>query len=465
MKCLDLFKILQEDLDMLPNQKIISLTKNKFEALIVDVNEEFGLAAIADLTCKSPKRPSVVTFEEVDRKIKSRTWEIVDHDLPEIFFSDDKCIKPKSLELRDKALQIIEPLLNDPDMYYRYLYGDSSSIGAYLQKKSNRLKKPVYSALNRYFQYGGMPNSLLPHYFNCGQSYQLRDAPVQLENGDICLFSKPGVETTYGDPYRAVTKLDRGQIKTFSVRIKPGQDVRLADLYLDYCIEFCCIEVRPKDAKDSDIANQMNMILPRRHLISPRSFKREIMKAVGRLNFLRKKLGSINYDRDASGKPGSAKQGLRGIASRYEIDSTTFDIYLRYPYSTDSLLATGRPTVYFVVDTVSGMIVGVHVSFKAPCWESAGQALFNAFSDKVEFCASYGVEITESEWPCNIVCRELTMDRGCENTDKNIKSLVKGHVGLTAGNFNAYHRGDMKPHVEKKFDVVQSKLFRLKQER
>ncbi|WP_323887229.1 hypothetical protein, partial [Aeromonas allosaccharophila] len=57
---------------------------------------------------------------------------------------------------------------------------------------------------------------------------------------------------------------------------------------------------------------------------------------------------------------------------------TIADIYIRYSYSKDELVSIGRPVIYSVVDSFSGMIVGIHVGFDSPCWHGASQALFNA---------------------------------------------------------------------------------------
>ncbi len=437
------------------NQKLVSNTDEKLELLIVAICWDTGLLAVSDLLAKVPLRPFVVSITEIETAIRSGYQKIVDHDFPKILLTPDTQLDPGWIKARDKALEAIRPLLKEPELLHRYLFGDKSGILQKLIESSGLSKKYITSRLNRYFYFGGIKNSLLPHYFKCGKNNQLPIEPVMRE-GTVCLKSKSGPETRYGTPYRGVTQQDIKQIEQFSKTIRSGVGVKFSELHLDYCMKYASVEIRPTGAEDCDIAEPTRIIFPRMQLISPRSFKMHLKKFVSNLTFLKKRVGAINYARDHAGKPGLARAGLRGPTSRYEIDSTVADVYIRYPYSKGELLSTGRPVIYFVIDTLSGMIVGLHVGFESPCWHGASQALFNAMNSKVAFCQRYGVNITEADWPCQLPCRELTFDRGSENTDKNISSLLRGLIGVTVGNFNAYHRGDMKGTIEKTFDIIQT---------
>ncbi|WP_421201010.1 transposase [Aeromonas enteropelogenes] len=437
------------------NQKLVSTTDDKSELLIVAICWDTGLLAVSNLLVNVPLRPFVVSIAETEASIRSGRLTLVDHDFPKILLTPDSQLESAWIKDRDKAIAALSPLIKDPELLHRYLFGDKSGILQRLIELSGLSKKYIASKLNRYFQYGGIENSLLPRYFMCGKANQLPIQPM-IQNGTVCIRSKTGPKTRYGTPYRGVTQQDIKQIEQFSKTIRSGAGVKLSELYQDYCIKYESVVIRPPNAKDSDIAEQTRMVLPRANIISPRSFKAHLRKFVSGLTFLKKRVGDINYARDHAGKPGLACAGLRGPTSRYEIDSTIADVYIRYPYSKDELLSTGRPVIYFVIDTLSGMIVGLHVGFESPCWHGASQALFNAMSNKVAFCHQYGVYIKDEDWPCELPCRELTFDRGSENTDSNISSLLRGLIGITVGNFNAYHRGDMKGTIEKSFDIIQS---------
>ena len=441
---------------MLPNQKIVSRNKNQIEWLIVEVAEDLDLVALTDLSLKRPKRPFTKRISELQESFDKGTMEVVDHTLPPALEMRDELIPDKWLKKRDEANEAIAPIITDRTLRYEYLFGNSSGILLHLVRVTGRSKKYIATTLNRFFAFGGFPNSLLPHYFMCGSNYSLPANYVVLENNRVCLASKPGPRVNYGDEFRGITREDVNNITDFCKSIPSGEKVVARDLYRKYCREYCLVTIKPKQAPNNDIAEPTKMILPRNYRISPRAFIRRVKKTVSKLTFLRKEKGSTSYDRDHAGKPGVAREGLRGPASRYEIDTTVADVYIRYPYSTDSLLSTGRPIIYMVIDTATTMIVGLHVAFDGPNWHGAGQALFNAMTSKVEFCAKYGVPIEEEDWPCHHPCREVTFDRGGENTDAHIESMLRPRIGITAGNLNAYHRGDCKGTVEKAFDVVQT---------
>ncbi len=439
---------------MLVNQKLVSTNKNEEEWLIVDVNDYREEVVVTDMLANPPKRPVTKPFIWVLRKLNEKTAELIDHEHPDELFYLDSGLKAGWIEKRDSAYEAITSLVDDELVLDDYFYGDSDGILNRLVNESGRSKKFVQASINRYFRYGCMVNSLLPRYFVCGKNYRMLATP-NIKKGKVCLKSKPGPKTKYGNPYRQVTQIDRANIQTFAKKLGEIKTVNLTDLHRDFCREYFVRLIRPEGVDESDIAEDFYAVLPRMHLISPRSFKRELKKCIGTLEFIRKRTGSILYDRDHKGKPGVARKGLRGPTSRYEIDSTVADCYIRYEYTNDERLSVGRPVIYMVIDVVSSMIVGLHVCFHGPDWHGESQALFNAFTDKVEFCKKYGVTIKKGDWPCFHVCRELTLDRGTENGHRSTTSMLKGKIGLTAANFNAYHRGDAKGTVEKSFDTIQ----------
>ncbi len=443
---------------MLVNQIIKSTGKRQaVKLLIVHVCEETNQIAVSDLLANPVGRPIKYSVEHVEKMIRTKKWEFGSHDFPDYLYKPDSDIPKAYLVKRDERYEAIKALLEADEQLHRYLYSDASSIVKQLMKSSGHSKKYISQAINRYFSMGGFKNSLLPSYYKCGTNFQLRDDVTLLENGDVCLASKAGRKTKYGSPFRSITKADVAKIKKFSTKVKNGQQVVLEDIYADYCAENLSVKIRPKGAPDEDIATPFKMILDRRQRFSSKAFKRQLNKFISKLDWIRKRLGNKSYERDKAGKPGVAHKGLRGPTSRYEIDSTVADIYIRYPYS-NKVLSIGRPIVYFVIDTVTGMIVGMHVCFHGPDWNGASQALLNAFSDKVAFCKQFGLDISEEDWPCKHPCRELTGDRGSENNDRNLAALVKGKIGISIVNLNAYHRGDCKGTVEKTFDIAISKV-------
>lgn len=139
----------------------------------------------------------------------------------------------------------------------------------------------------------------------------------------------------------------------------------------------------------------------------------------------------------------SANGDIQGPGALYETDSTPADAIL---VSLDYKTVIGRPHVYFVKDVSSRLIAGMHVC-KTPSWEEEMVALENASTDKVSFCAKYGITITEEDWPAKHLPSYIVGDRA-EMKSKNSNNLVL--LNIRVGNPPSY-RGDLKPYVEQQF--------------
>ncbi|WP_175750074.1 DDE-type integrase/transposase/recombinase [Burkholderia pyrrocinia] len=140
----------------------------------------------------------------------------------------------------------------------------------------------------------------------------------------------------------------------------------------------------------------------------------------------------------------------RGPGQRFHIDATIIDVY---PVSRIMRsIALRRPTLYLVVDDYSRMIVGVHLTFDPPCWNGAMMALVNAISSKVEFCKRLGLDITEGQWPSEILCEELYGDQG------EISSVHKAqplHRDYRVEILNpAAYRPDLRGVIEVRFHIL-----------
>lgn len=92
--------------------------------------------------------------------------------------------------------------------------------------------------------------------------------------------------------------------------------------------------------------------------------------------------------KDLRGLHGSTLEDSPYPGHTYQIDSTTADVWLVSAYNRSWLI--GRPIIYFVVDSCTGCIVGIHITLGTPNAAAAKLALHNAFSDKREWLAHYG---------------------------------------------------------------------------
>ena len=111
----------------------------------------------------------------------------------------------------------------------------------------------------------------------------------------------------------------------------------------------------------------------------------------------------------------------------------------------------GRPVVYVVIDSFSGMIVGLYIGLEGPSWNGARQALFNAFTSKVQFCATNGVTIGPEEWACHHLPHHIYADRG-EMLGKAAEGLATG-LNIELGIAPPY-RPDWKSMVESRFGIL-----------
>ncbi|WP_018632645.1 Mu transposase C-terminal domain-containing protein [Neomegalonema perideroedes] len=157
------------------------------------------------------------------------------------------------------------------------------------------------------------------------------------------------------------------------------------------------------------------------------------------------------YDKDNRAILGTSTAETLGPGSRYQIDATIADVYLVSRFDRTKII--GRPVVYVVIDVFSRMIAGLYVGLEGPSWVGAMTALANAASPKAEWCRSFGVEISEADWPCRSLPTALLADRG-EMLGSAAETLVQ-RFGLRLENAAPY-RADWKGIVERRFGLLHS---------
>ena len=133
----------------------------------------------------------------------------------------------------------------------------------------------------------------------------------------------------------------------------------------------------------------------------------------------------------------------QGPGDVYQIDSTQADIFLVVSETNRRFI--GKATVYLVVDVFSRMIVGVHVTLGAPCYEEAAIALVSVLEDKVALCARHGIQISAEDWPNTPLPSTLVADR--QEFIWGNSNLLSDRLRITIVNTPKY-RGDFKGMVE-----------------
>lgn len=146
---------------------------------------------------------------------------------------------------------------------------------------------------------------------------------------------------------------------------------------------------------------------------------------------------------------GKADFGMQGPGAQYQIDATIADVYLVSRFNRANII--GRPVVYFVKDAFSRIVTGLYVGLEGPSWMGMAMALYNSFTDKVDFCHKYGFEITEDQWPCHHLPFALIGDRG--ELESSHGERLANRLGIQIDNTPPY-RGDLKPIVERHFRIL-----------
>jgi hypothetical protein len=191
-------------------------------------------------------------------------------------------------------------------------------------------------------------------------------------------------------------------------------------------------------------------ILPEAHE-APSLFQfKQIVKARDRdLSVTKQNISTTTWALKHRGVLGSSRSRVFGPAARFEIDATIVDVYLVSVFNRAWLI--GRPVLYVIVDVFSRMVVGFYLGLEGPSWEGARLALCNAFTNKVDFCRQFGVEITQEMWPCHHLPHKLLCDNG------EMKSLASDaladRLGIKVQNA-AVRRPDWKPNVEQQFNLI-----------
>ena len=106
----------------------------------------------------------------------------------------------------------------------------------------------------------------------------------------------------------------------------------------------------------------------------------------------------------------SARRSALLPGSRFELDATVLDVYLVSRFDRNRIV--GRPTLYLVVDVLTGMIVGFSLSLYPPSWTSAIAALVNCLEDKVAQCEALGFVTPAWVWAPPVMSAQVLSDQG-----------------------------------------------------
>jgi len=395
-------------------------------------SREQDAAYIFALTCE--KMPVAVSIKDIERQISDGT--LVKHHTDTYFKAvSESEISDTHKAIRDSIWANMEWLVSqEPAIYDRTQRG---KMVADLKSKGVD-QKSVYRYLKRYWQRGKSKNAFLPDYQNSGG------------RGKDKTFSgkRNGRLPQYGDVISR--NIDEATKQIFEKGVKKYYHTRQEHSF-KAAYELMVKEFYTKPVKQPDGTTRFEL-LDAGEIPTLRQFRYWYSKRYNDKEKIASRKGQSQYDLNYRPVLGRSDNNISGPGAQFQIDATVGDIYLVSQFNRANII--GRPVIYFVVDVFSRMIAGMYVGLEGPSWAGAMMALANAAADKVPFCESYSINISESQWPCRHIPDTILADRG-EMESKSVETLINA-LNIRVDNTPAY-RADMKGIVEQFFRTVNTK--------
>ncbi|MCM3591260.1 DNA-binding protein [Mesorhizobium sp. M00.F.Ca.ET.186.01.1.1] len=299
----------------------------------------------------------------------------------------------------------------------------------------------VKNYLIRYWKGGKIRNSLLPNYFNCGGRGKERKVSGKKRGRPRLRDVHQGINVD--DHIKKMFKigLNRYYYNERNNSLKTTYELILKDFFTTEQVtqNGVTIPILPKSSE-----------LPTYH---------QFLYWYKKFNNLQREVSSRKgtrvYHQNYRSIIGDSTQDAgMGPATLWQIDSTVFDMYCVSSFNRD--LIVGKPTLFLTIDVYSRLIVGINITFESlNSYTGAMVALANSMLPKKEFCAKYGIDIAEEDWPVACVPKRILADRG-ELNGKQIENAIQ-HLGISIQNSPPY-RADYKGIIEASFHQLNLKV-------
>jgi hypothetical protein len=393
------------------------------------LSDDRNIAYIFNTT--TMEMPTSMLCSELRSGIENGLFSIKQDD-PYVTAVSESVLTDKEKDIRDNVWALMESIVkNEPGIYIKKERGQ---ILAEVINGTGKQLVVLHRYLKTYWQSGKTKNAFVPRYNNCGAAGKDRVAGV----------NKRGRPSQYGSTNINVDAAIRAAfekaIKKYYLNrnehtLQYAYDMMIAENYTKY--------ITGPDGKTKAVMASVEQ------LPTIRQFRYWFHKTHDDKEKITKRKGESKFNLDHRAITGKSDYGLMGPGSRYEIDATIGDIYLLSRFNRADII--GRPVIYFVLDAFSRMVTGMYVGLEGPSWSGMMMAIANAVSDKVKYCAEYGIEITEEEWPCRGVPGVIRGDRG-ELESKSADTLVNAlNVRVEVA---PPYRADMKGIVEQHFNTI-----------
>lgn len=329
---------------------------------------------------------------------------------------------------RDEIWNLIsEIVIQEPAVYHLH---ERSRMLREISQRSGIQTSNLYKYLARYWKGGMTPNALLPFFENRGKSSNPYSGKEQ----------RRGRKKSPGAEGKALTPED---IRHFTDAILTwymgAEKLTLEKVYKNMLDSWYV-------AKDEDgipIALDPDQVPSRSQFLYWHQKNKNILAEA------KSRDGDRNYPLKSRASIEKTETFLSGPCASSQIDATIADIFLVSQENREKIV--GRPTMYFLMDSFTRIVLGMHITLESPSWRSASMCILNSMEDKVEFCAKYGIQIAEADWPCHHIPNVLVGDRG--EMESVAADLLVNQLNIRIENMPPY-RGDLKGIIEQHFRLI-----------
>ncbi|WP_139117444.1 DDE-type integrase/transposase/recombinase [Endozoicomonas atrinae] len=402
---------------------------------ILRLYSEIGELVIFRLSEKKTiTRPILCSIEVFEFAYKEKRITEDSYLLPGYLLLSDIDIPEMHRKKRGERFDLIKPLLDDDLLYFDLATKKRvESIGKRAKEKSVYIQT-LYRILNTYWEYGQDISSLTPAFKLQGGRGKIRiagskkrGAPVKSKTGAVELDE--GINIKENDQKNIIKGLKKYRLNSSGLSTSKSYEKTILEYY-------------ETEVTEAEINNTFAKI-PKEH-----QFRYWEKKLTNKDAEIKKCTNESDFQRNKRSLLSSAVRDALIPGECFEMDSTVADVHIVSKFNRNKCL--GRPIIYLVIDKASRMIVGVHVSMEYASWRAGRQALINCFTKKKAYCEKFGINISDSEWPCFHIPRRILCDRG-EMICKNPEELV---VPLMQLDIAAPYRADMKGIVERRFKIL-----------
>lgn len=402
---------------------------------VLYLNERYDAVVLIQLT-DPPRQPIGLGLEELRGSVIAGDTKLAKVVTPEFLLVLEDDLDEKKKRERDEKWNIIAPLIDSDYPGQIFAPGEMGQMVGARAVELGIQRKSIYRLLYRYWINGQVRNALLKNYAGVGvpeRKYDPAKPPGR----------KPRYQGIAVSPTKVIDAVDKRCIRIGYSLFVGDKTSTITNAYDEMLRRFYTAKDLSKNPESG------GRLLPESEIPSFRQFDYWGKQYFDEVETERGRKGMRKWLKDCRPLSGTVRDWLRGPCHQFEIDATIADIYLVNGYSRRMLI--GRPVVYVVIDSFSGMIVGLYIGLEGPSWNGARQALFNAFTSKVEFCATNGVTIDSGEWACHHLPHHIYADRG-EMLGKAAEGLATG-LNIELGIAPPY-RPDWKSMVESRFGIL-----------